>query len=159
VGTIDARRVCIVGASYGGYAALAGATLDAGVYRCAVSVSGVSDMRRFVAWARRQHDASAQRYLDRFVGAKGPTDPHLDEISPANHVGAATPPILLIHGKDDTVVPFEQSQIMADALRRAGKPVDLVVLRQEDHWLSHGETRLQMLQATMDFVDKNNPAQ
>jgi dipeptidyl aminopeptidase/acylaminoacyl peptidase len=158
-GTIDPKRVCIVGASYGGYAALAGATLDPGVYRCAVSVAGISDMRQFAAWSLRQHDVSVQRYFDRFVGAKGPTDPSLDEISPADHIGAATPPILLIHGKDDTVVPFEQSQTMADALRRAGKPVELVVLRREDHWLSHGETRLQMLQATMDFVAKNNPAQ
>jgi dipeptidyl aminopeptidase/acylaminoacyl peptidase len=158
-GTIDAKRVCIVGASYGGYAALAGATLDPGVYRCAVSVAGISDLRHFVAWSLRQHDVSTQRYFDRFVGAKGPTDPRLDEISPADHIGAATPPILLIHGKDDTVVPFEQSQNMVDAMRRAGKPVDLEVLRQEDHWLSHGETRLQMLQATMTFVEKHNPAQ
>jgi len=65
--------------------------------------------------------------------------------------------VLIIHGKDDTVVPFEQSQIMADALTRAGKPYDFVVLRHEDHWLSRGDTRLQMLKATMDFVEKNNP--
>ena len=66
-------------------------------------------------------------------------------------------PILIIHGKDDTVVPFEQSQIMADALKKAGKPYDFVILNHEDHWLSTGATRLQMLQATMDFVEKNNP--
>ncbi|HLY78156.1 MAG TPA: S9 family peptidase, partial [Caulobacteraceae bacterium] len=156
-GTIDPKRVCIVGASYGGYAALAGATLDPGVYRCAVSVAGLSDLRRFVAWTHRQHGDATQRDWDRFMGAKGPTDPRLDEISPADHVSAATPPVLLIHGKDDTVVPFEQSQIMADALKRAGKPADLVVLSHEDHWLSRGETRLQMLRATMAFVEANNP--
>ena len=55
------------------------------------------------------------------------------------------------------MVPFEQSQIMADALKRAGKPVEMVVLRREDHWLSHGETRLQMLQAVVAFLEKNNP--
>ena len=139
-GSIDPKRVCIVGASYGGYAALAGATLNPGVYRCAVSVAGISALRPFVAWSLRQNDVSAQRYFDRFVGATSPTDPRLDQVSPADHIGAATPPILLIHGKDDTVVPFEQSQIMADALRRAGKPVEMVVLRREDHRLSHGET-------------------
>jgi dipeptidyl aminopeptidase/acylaminoacyl peptidase len=120
-------------------------------------MSGISDLRRFVAWSRRQHDDSAQRYWDRFMGAKGPTDPRLDEISPADHIGAMTPPVPLIHGKDDTVVPFEQSQVVADAPRRAGKPVELVVLKREDHWLSRGETRLPMLRATMDFVEKNNP--
>jgi dipeptidyl aminopeptidase/acylaminoacyl peptidase len=158
-GTIDPKRVCIVGASYGGYAALAGATLDPGIYRCAVDVSGISDMRRFVVWAKTESDVSSQRYWDRFVGANGPADPRLAAISPAAHAAAADAPILLIHGKDDTVVPFEQSQIMADALKKAGKPYEFVVLNHEDHWLSRGETRLQMLQATMDFVEKNNPPQ
>jgi len=158
-GTIDPKRVCIVGASYGGYAALAGATLDPGVYRCAVDVSGISDMRRFVAWSKTQSDVSSQRYWDRFVGADGPTDPRLVAISPAAHAADADAPILLIHGKDDTVVPFEQSLIMADALKKAGKPYEFVVLNNEDHWLSRGETRLEMLEATMAFVEKNNPPQ
>ena len=48
--------------------------------------------------------------------------------------------------------------MMADALARAGKPYQLVVLNHEDHWLSRADTRLQMLQATMDFLQKNNPA-
>jgi len=158
-GTIDPKRVCIVGASYGGYAALAGATLDPGVYRCAVDVSGISDMRRFVVWAKTQSDVASQRYWDRFVGADGPSDPRLEAISPAAHAADADAPILLIHGKDDSVVPFDQSLIMADALKKAGKPYEFVVLNHEDHWLSRGETRLQMLKATMDFVEKNNPPQ
>jgi dipeptidyl aminopeptidase/acylaminoacyl peptidase len=158
-GTIDPKRVCIVGASYGGYAALAGATLDPGVYRCAVDVSGISDMRRFVVWAKTQSDVASQRYWDRFVGADGPSDPRLEAISPAAHAADADAPILLIHGKDDSVVPFDQSLIMADALKKAGKPYEFVVLNHEDHWLSRGETRLQMLKATMEFVEKNNPPQ
>jgi dipeptidyl aminopeptidase/acylaminoacyl peptidase len=156
-GTIDPKRVCIVGASYGGYAALAGVTLDPGVYRCAVDVSGISDMRRFVLWSKQQTDISSQRYWDRFVGAKGPDDPRLGAISPALHAATVSAPVLIIHGKDDTVVPFEQSQMMADALKKADKPYAFVVLSHEDHWLSRGDTRLQMLKATMDFVEKNNP--
>jgi len=156
-GQIDPARVCIVGASYGGYAALAGATLDPGVYRCAVSVAGLSDLPRFVTWSKAVSDVSAERYWDRFMGAKDPADPHLVDISPADHVNASTVPILLIHGKDDTVVPFDQSQIMAEALRRAGRPVDFVVLNHEDHWLSHGDTRLQMLQAVAAFLAAHNP--
>jgi dipeptidyl aminopeptidase/acylaminoacyl peptidase len=46
---------------------------------------------------------------------------------------------------------------MYDALRHAGKTVEFVKLRQEDHWLSRGETRLQMLQATVAFLRKHNP--
>jgi hypothetical protein len=44
-----------------------------------------------------------------------------------------------------------------DALRHAKKQVDLVTLKHEDHWLSRGETRLQMLQASVDFLRANNP--
>jgi dipeptidyl aminopeptidase/acylaminoacyl peptidase len=160
-GTVDPARVCIVGASYGGYAALAGPTLDAGVYRCAVDVSGPSDLARFIDWAKtREGDrmgAGTERYWTRFMGAGGLTDPHLADISPALQAAKVTVPILIIHGKDDTVVPFEQSQIMVDALHKAGKDVQLVVLNHEDHWLSRSDTRLQMLQATMDFLLKNNP--
>ncbi|MGA0601874.1 alpha/beta hydrolase family protein [Caulobacter sp. KR2-114] len=156
-GKIDPKRVCIVGASYGGYAALAGATLQPDVYRCAASVAGPAELSKFVAWSRDQHDISAQRYWLKFMGADGLHDVRLEDISPADHADQVKGPVLLIHGKDDTVVPFSQSQIMADALKRAGKPYDLVVLKAEDHWLSRGETRLQMLQAVIDFLQKNNP--
>jgi dipeptidyl aminopeptidase/acylaminoacyl peptidase len=159
-GIADPARVCIVGASYGGYAALAGATLDSGVYRCAVSVAGVSDLGAMLKWVDEKHrdeTSRAQRFWDRFIGATGPKDPVLDLISPIKHAQAATAPVLLIHGKDDTVVPYDQSDDMADALRHAGKTVEFVKLKHEDHWLSRGETRLQMLQATVAFLRKYNP--
>jgi dipeptidyl aminopeptidase/acylaminoacyl peptidase len=156
-GTIDPKRVCIVGASYGGYAALAGVTLESGVYRCAVSVAGPSDLRRFRKWTGANHLGVTQRYWDRFMGAKDQNDPALIAISPIEHIAAVTVPVLLIHGRDDTVVPYEQSDVMLSALQRAGKPVTLVTLKHEDHWLSRSETRLQMLQTTVDFLKANNP--
>jgi len=160
-GMIDPKRVCIVGASYGGYAALAGVTLDPGVYRCAAADAGISDLRKLLeseAYKMNETDSQTTRYLDRFLGVTGPRDPTLDALSPIKHIDAVTVPVLLIHGKDDTVVPFEQSQIMLDALQRAGKPVSLVTLKQEDHWLSRSATRLQMLQAVVAFLKTNNPA-
>lgn len=156
-GTIDPKRVCIVGASYGGYAALAGATLDTGVYRCAVSVAGPSDLKRMVQWARSHNGAPALRYWARFMGAEDAADGVLGDISPALHADRVGIPVMMIHGRDDTVVPLEQSQIMADALDRAGKPYELVVEKGEDHWLSRGETRLDMLKAAMAFLEKHNP--
>lgn len=159
-GLIDPARVCIVGASYGGYAALAGATLDPGVYRCAVSVAGLSDLKRMLRWVNDQQGRkqnSTQRYWDRFMGVSGPDDPALDAISPIKHLSAVTVPILLIHGKDDTVVPFEQSKVMYDALRSANKDAQLVTLKEEDHWLSRGATRLQMLEASVAFLRAHNP--
>jgi len=159
-GVIDPKRVCIVGASYGGYAALAGATLDKGVYRCAASVAGPADLRRFLVDSNRRFESShnsAERYWLRFMGAEGLKDPDLALISPARLADRVEVPVLLIHGKDDTVVPYVQSTLMADALKKAGKPVELVTLPSEDHWLSRGATRLQMLTSVVDFLEKNNP--
>jgi len=156
-GIADPKRVCIVGASYGGYAAMAGPSLDPGVYRCAVSYAGVSDLRRMVAWSKDQNGKGAERYWERFMGADKPDDPRLIEVSPADHVDKVSVPMLLIHGKDDTTVPLEQSRIMANAMKAAGKPVDLIVLDSTDHWLLRGETRLAMLKAVTAFLEKNNP--
>ena len=159
-GVIDPARVCIVGASYGGYAAMAGPTLDVGVYRCAVSVNGVSDLRRMVeaeAKGREHRDNEVVRYWNRFMGAERLGDRSLDERSPARLAARADAPMLLIHGRDDTVVPIEQSRVMAQALRRAGKPVEMVELDGEDHWLSRSETRQRMLGETLRFLEAHNP--
>ena len=159
-GMVDPARVCIFGASYGGYAALAGVTLDPGVYRCAISVAGISDLKRMLDWVNDNHlrrSSYEQRYWDRFMGASGSDDPVLNEISPIKHVEAVNVPVLLIHGRDDTVVSFQQSRVMADALQRAKKNVEFVTLAHEDHWLSRSETRLQMLQASVAFLRAHNP--
>jgi dipeptidyl aminopeptidase/acylaminoacyl peptidase len=159
-GIADPGRVCIVGASYGGYAALAGVTLDPGVYRCAVSVAGLADLKRMLDWVNAKNGSGKnheQRYWDRFMGVTGPGDPVVSQISPIDHVDAVNVPVLLIHGRDDTVVPFEQSELMYKALHRSQKSVDLVVLDHEDHWLSRSETRLQMLKSTVAFLRAHNP--
>jgi dipeptidyl aminopeptidase/acylaminoacyl peptidase len=159
-GAVDPQRVCIVGGSYGGYAALAGVTLDPGVYRCAVSLAALSDLRLLYAdevGGVNFEENFGRRYWNRYLGSSGPNDPKLDAISPAQHVDAVTAPVLLIHGRDDTVVLFKQSQIMASALKKAGKPVEFVELKGEDHWLSRTATRLQMLQAMVEFLKTHNP--
>jgi dipeptidyl aminopeptidase/acylaminoacyl peptidase len=159
-GWVDPSKVCIVGASYGGYAAMAGPTLDVGVYRCAVSVAGVSDLRAMVQWSSAQsgaRDAPAVRYWNRFMGAERLGDRDLDAISPAKLAARSDAPILLLHGRDDTVVPFVQSKTLADALRAAGKPYELIELSGEDHWLSRAETRTRMLAETVRFLESHNP--
>jgi dipeptidyl aminopeptidase/acylaminoacyl peptidase len=157
LGVVDPRRVCIVGASYGGYAALAGATMDRGVYRCAASVAGMSDLRRMMVTDKRESGETLERDWETQLGVSGPGDPVVAALSPINHVLDITIPVLLVHGKDDTVVRYEQSQMMADAMKKAGKPYELVTLVGEDHHLLKGETRLLMLQSVMTFVEKNNP--
>jgi dipeptidyl aminopeptidase/acylaminoacyl peptidase len=158
-GIVDPAKVCIVGASYGGYAALAGVTLQPTVYRCGVSVAGISDLARMMQWEGRGglDDRYVTRYWKRFWGVSGSSDPALDAISPIKHVDAVEAPVLLIHGRDDIVVPYEQSQIMFDALHKANRQVELVTLKHEDHWLSHSDTRTQMLEATVAFLRAHDP--
>ncbi len=158
-GLIDPARVCIVGASYGGYAATAGVTLERDVYRCAVAVAPVTDLPRFLDWRadRSGEKSEAVRYWNRFWGTNNGSDPVLVQISPARQAASANAPVLLIHGKDDVTVPYEQSVLMADALRKAGKPVELVTLTGEDHYLTRPATRQQMLEALVAFLLKHNP--
>jgi dipeptidyl aminopeptidase/acylaminoacyl peptidase len=159
-GVIDSKRACIVGGSYGGYAALAGVTVQQGLYRCAVSWGGVADLplmlhSTFRASGSTQSDAT--RYWRRFMGADGPNKVDLDTVSPAKLADKADAPILLMYGRDDTVVPPAQSLEMIDALKKAGKPYEVEVMPGEDHWLSRGATRTAMLKAAVSFVEKNNP--
>ncbi len=159
-GIIDPKRVCIVGASYGGYAAMAGPTLDPGIYRCAVAVAGVSDLNTMISWSgggSQGREAPIVRYWMRFMGAERFGDPALNALSPALIADRADAPILLLHGRDDTVVPYDQSLRFYNALRRAGKPVELVALDREDHWLSSPATRQKMLEETVRFLKTHNP--
>ena len=154
-GIVDPRRACIMGASYGGYAALAGVTLQQRLYRCAVAVAPVSDLERL--YADELNDGGRSGMLRRSLNEEFGSRDGLEEVSPRSLASRADAPILLIHGRDDTVVPFDHSDNMAHALRNAGKPHRLVVLREEDHWLSRGATRLQMLEEAVAFVEEHNP--
>jgi dipeptidyl aminopeptidase/acylaminoacyl peptidase len=155
-GIVDPKRACIVGASYGGYAALAGVTLQQGIYRCAVSVAGVSDLGQM--YNTDYYESGGNKMLRRNLKESLGDPSTFNAVSPRRSAARADAPIMLIHGKNDTVVGFKQSDDMAHALKDAGKPYELVVLREEDHWLSHAATRKQMLEAAMHFVQQHNPA-
>ncbi|MDC7683491.1 S9 family peptidase [Asticcacaulis sp. BYS171W] len=155
-GLVDPKRVCIVGASYGGYAALAGVTLDPGVYNCAVSVAGISDIKAMLEFDSSQSGSSTSPVvlsLKRSVGDRKT----LDQISPIKFVDKVTVPVLLIHGKDDIVVDIGQSRKMERALKSAGKDVTFIELKGEDHWSSVEARRLEMSTAIVAFLEKHNP--
>ena len=156
-GMADPERVCIVGASYGGYSALAGGAFTPELYDCVVAIAPVSDLPRMIRDVKRERGSRhwAVDYWQELIGDPRAEKDKLEAISPVNAADKFTAPVLLIHGKKDTVVPIEQSEVMERALKKANKDVTFVELKTEDHWLSYGETRLETLKAMSSFVDQH----
>ncbi len=154
-GIIDPDRACIVGASYGGYAALVGVTIQQDLYKCAVAVAPLSDLRDRYEYRYRASGKDRTRKVG-LLEQMG--DPKLwDDYSPLKHADKADAPIMLIHGVDDTVVPYSHSTKMADKLKDFDKTYELITLEGEDHWLSLSTTRQQMLENAVRWVETYNP--
>lgn len=158
-GLADPTRVAIVGAGYGGYAAQYGAVVYPAVYRCAVSVNGVSNLGLLLGLQERVHgrDESLTLALEVMLG-----DPKVDgaafrKASPVFQVSRQAAPLLLIHADEDTTVPIDQSRAMQRALKGIGKPADLVVLAGDDHYLSSTASRLTMLESMFGFLGRCLP--
>ncbi|MEN2748917.1 S9 family peptidase [Sphingomonas sp. T9W2] len=151
-GIADPKRVCMVGASYGGYAAMRAAQRDGKLYRCAISYAGVSDL------------AALRRYDSQFLNGRTIADwlrtqaPDFQTVSPRFHAADFSTPILLMHGKVDKRVPVAQSRTLAAELKRAGKPHRYVEQPLGDHFFSRSEDRLQFLQEMTAFLKAHNPA-
>jgi dipeptidyl aminopeptidase/acylaminoacyl peptidase len=154
-GIADPQRICIVGASYGGYAALAGAAFTPELYKCAVSVSGVSNLPEMLGWIKGRTDKESDAVASWLESVGSAFDKNVIERSPALAVDRIRAPILLLHGVDDTVVPIAQSEDMARALAGHQKPFKFVKLPGEDHWLSRATTRLQVLREIETFLHDN----
>ena len=151
-GIADPHRLCIVGASYGGYAALAGAAFTPDLYACAVSINGVSNLPQMQHWVqvRSGSESDTVGYWRDSIGPH--LDPKVIAASPVNAVDRIHVPIMLMVSSDDTVVPQSQSEQMARALQQSGKSVSVVTLQGDDHWLSHSETRVRMLKELDTFL-------
>ena len=156
---VDPDRVCIAGASYGGYAALAGAVFTPDLYKCVIAIAPVSDLNQMLRSERRDHGRNhwVISYWEDVMAEGDARREKLKSISPANFAENVTAPVLLLHGNDDTVVPYRQSTRMKNALERAGKDVKLVKLQGEDHWLSVADTRMKTLVEMDKFISEHLP--
>jgi dipeptidyl aminopeptidase/acylaminoacyl peptidase len=156
-GKVDSKRVCIVGASYGGYAALAGAVFTPDIYRCIVSINGVADIPRMLEGDRRRYgrDHWVVSYWDKVISNGKLDEDHLEKISPINAVQNIKAPVLLIHGERDLVVPFHQSEDMFDEMKDADKQVTFVELEDGNHHLSNPKNRAKALEAIDKFLKKH----
>ncbi len=153
-GIADPGRVCIMGWSYGGYAASRAAQRDGKHYRCAISGAGVHDLPDMVAFDRDYLGEFGAKY----IGAAG----RLPEISPARHAKQFSIPILIVHGREDKRVPVSQSRGLVKALKSAGKVEgrDFTYLEQpkNTHHFPFEADEVQFIEAVRDFLAKHNPA-
>jgi dipeptidyl aminopeptidase/acylaminoacyl peptidase len=155
-GIADPKRVCMVGASYGGYAAMRAAQRDPAKYRCAVSYAGVSDLAAMMRYDRRfLNHSTRQDWLKEQA-------PDFASVSPVHFASQFATPILLMHGKKDRRVQVNQSREMAEKLKAAGKVEgrDYIYVEQPlaDHHFSREADRLEFLEQMDAFLKAHNPA-
>jgi dipeptidyl aminopeptidase/acylaminoacyl peptidase len=154
-GIADKGRVCIMGWSYGGYAASRGAQRDGKHYRCAISGAGVHDLPTMVAYDRNYLGRHGSQYL-------GSAASKLGQVSPARFASQFSIPILIVHGAKDERVPVAQSRSLVERLKAAGKVEgrDFVYLEQprNTHHLPLEEHRVEFMEAVKKFLDQHNPA-
>lgn len=133
---LDAGRVAIMGTSYGGYAALMGAVRRPDLYKAAISICGVGDLPDILAWENREDDTPGKQIYDfwtKRIGDPATMGSALEAASPRRRAAEVTCPVLLVHGVDDPIVPLFQSRRMRDALRSAGKTVELIEIADSGH--------------------------
>lgn len=157
-GIADPKRVCMVGGSYGGYAALWAVTRNPERYRCAVSFAGVTNWKKQLSYSNQFFSPESKRSWSSRVAGEKKSKFDLDSVSPTEQVGRLTRPVLLVHGDDDTRVPFKQFEMMRDAAAGAGKKIDTLVLPKEGHGFSMPDSELKYLEAVDAFLAKHNPA-
>jgi dienelactone hydrolase len=134
-GKADASRICIFGASYGGYTALIQGAKHPDLYKCVVSWAGVSNLTKFVKQDRSTDGGSDEVYLYELkeIGDPKVDKDRLAKDSAITYANAYAPPVLLVHGEEDTRVKPDQSRDMERALKSAKRDVRLIMVPRENH--------------------------
>jgi len=152
-GTADKNALAVMGVSYGGYSASLAMTRDAGLFKAGIVEAAVTDIvyqmdNNPFSWGL--HGAELKRYF-------GDPEDHSDrEImksrSPVNHANNADGAILLIHGKQDRVVGFEQAEEFEKALLRSDKQVNAHYLEKMGHSYHRWQDRVTRARLFEDFL-------
>lgn len=152
------ERICIVGASYGGYAALMGVIKDADLYRCAVSYAGVTDIELMYGhWSFRDDisDDWKKYGMPELVGDRVRDAAQLKATSPIEQAARLTRPVLLAHGTVDRRVPLVHAKRFREAVAGTNKQVEWVEYTNEGHGWSLPENRIDFWGRVEKFLDKH----
>ncbi|HEU4603715.1 MAG TPA: S9 family peptidase [Steroidobacteraceae bacterium] len=155
-GKVDPKRICIMGASFGGYAAMWAAVRNPDIYRCAISFAGVSDVGAMLRYDRRS--MSATRYYRNWRDkVQGDKDFDLATISPLRAADKVAIPLLIAHGNRDDNVPPSQSVKFHELLTKANKPHEFVLYEGEGHGFESPANNIDFLKRVEAFLEKYNP--
>jgi dipeptidyl aminopeptidase/acylaminoacyl peptidase len=148
-GIADKDRICLFGASYGGYASLMGLAKEPALYRCGIGQVGVYDLARF-----KSEDSLASDKLRRYH-EQVMNDGDLASVSPNRIAEKIKVPVLLSAGQEDTRVPVEHTEMMEAALKKAGVPVETLYFKTEGHGIYKLEHRREFYAKLLAFLQKN----
>lgn len=149
-GIADADRICLYGASYGGYAALMGVAKEPGLYQCAVGLAGVYDVDRLV-----RDDQGGSRFLAQYSSSWIGEPGTLAQVSPVRLAERIKVPVFLAAGGEDERVEFKQSELMEAALKKAGVPFETLYYPNEGHGFYREENRLAYNRKLLDFLARH----
>jgi len=156
-GVADPKRVCIMGASFGGYAAMWAAVRNKDIYRCAISFAGISDVGAMLRYDSGSF--SARRYFrDWRDRVRGDKKFDLASVSALPHVDALAVPILIAHGDKDTNVPYSQSRKLHEALLKLNREHEYVIYPGEGHGFDDPAHATDFLERVGKFLAKYNPS-
>lgn len=155
-GLADPARVCVVGGSYGGYAAIWAVLRNPERYACAASWAGVTDFDRILRYDRSFFSRNGFKRWREKVRGEGVED--MKHVSPLEQAAKLSRPLLLAHGTKDVVVPFTQYNAFEKAARSAPVPPRTLVIKDEGHSFSTAENEQQWYDALIAFLGEHNPA-
>ena len=148
-GVADPNRVAIFGASYGGYAAMAGLAFTPELYRCGVNIAGVTDLDTFL-----QTTDYATATDPAYVADPDREKELLEAVSPLNFAERIQAPVFLAYGRLDDQVPVAQGMQMAAELKKHGKTHELMLRRDERHGFAREENRIERYRRVDAFLER-----
>ena len=151
-GLADKDRICIMGGSYGGYAALNGVVREPDMYQCAIGLVGVYDLTLMLRDGDIPEFTSGPAYLDKVLGKDHAILAARSPVYNASKIKAA---VLLAHGEKDERVPIEHARRMRDALKKAGNPAEWLLERREGHGFFNEENQVAFYERVFEFLGKH----
>jgi len=152
-GITDARHVSIYGASYGGYAALAGVTFTPELYRCGVNYVGVSDLNLITSWGEnRRGSRGSDIFYREWVGDD---EKYKYDRSPLNFVERIQVPTLHAYGFNDPRVDIKHWKRLEPELKKHGKAYEIMIMGDEGHGFANESNRLAFYRRLESFLAAN----